>query len=217
VTGEARDLPLFPLNSVLYPSLPLPLHIFEERYKLMIGTCAVTDRLFGVCLIKDGVEVGGPAEPYQIGTVARIAEIDRMPDGRMNLMTFGTDRFRIVEITQREPYLIGQVEIVPSLPEEIDPAIVADVADRLLTYLGNIRQVKRLPARDDLLADVDRLSYLVAATLNLPPHERQQLLEIDSSETRLRNVRTLLRREFENARLFGQAVTAPMVGPFSVN
>src|SRR5215216_2373888 len=87
---RARELPLFPLNTVLFPSLPLPLHIFEERYKLMIGTCAVTDNLFGVCLIKEGVEVGGPAEPFEIGTVARIAEIERMPDGRMNLMTFGT-------------------------------------------------------------------------------------------------------------------------------
>jgi len=116
VTEESRELPLFPLNTVLFPSLPLPLHIFEERYKLMIGTCAVTDNLFGVCLIKEGVEVGGSAEPFEIGTVARIAEIERMPDGRMNLMTFGTDRFRLLEIKQREPYLMGQVEIMPALP-----------------------------------------------------------------------------------------------------
>jgi len=217
VTGEARDLPLFPLNSVLFPSLPLPLHIFEERYKLMIGTCAVTDRLFGVCLIKEGVEVGGPAEPFTIGTVARIAEIDRMPDGRMNLMTFGTDRFRLLEIKQREPYLIGQVEIMPASPESIDATLVSDVADRLLAYLGNVRQVKRLPDRGDLVADVDRLTYLVAATLNLAPHDRQGLLETDSTEARIRRVRTLLRRELENARLFGQAVTGPMAGPFSVN
>ena len=59
MTGEMRDLPLFPLNSVLFPALPLPLHIFEERYKLMIGTCTASDQLFGVCLIKEGVEVGG--------------------------------------------------------------------------------------------------------------------------------------------------------------
>ena len=217
MTAETRDLPLFPLNSVLFPSLPLPLHIFEERYKLMIGTCAVTDSLFGVCLIKEGVEVGGPAEPFAIGTVARIAEIERMPDGRMNLMTFGTDRFRLLEIKQREPYLIGQVEIMPAVLEEIDTTLVSDVADRLLAYLGNIRRVKRLPDRNDLLADVDRLSYLVGATLNLSPHDRQQLLETDSTEARIRHVRTLLRRELENARLFGQAVTGPMAGPFSVN
>ena len=217
MTAESRELPLFPLNSVLFPSLPLPLHIFEERYKLMIGTCAVGDRQFGVCLIKEGVEVGGPAEPFEIGTVARIAEIERMPDGRMNLMTFGVERFRLIEITQREPYLIGQVQVLPSDAGGVDSDLVRDVADRLLGYLGNIRQVKRLPARDDLLADVDRLTYLVAATLNLPPFDRQRLLEVDSTVARLREVRTLLRREFENARLFGQAVTGPMAGPFSVN
>jgi Lon protease-like protein len=217
VTAESRELPLFPLNSVLFPSLPLPLHIFEERYKLMIGTCAVTDKQFGVCLIKAGVEVGGPAEPFEIGTIARIAEIERMPDGRMNLMTFGTERFRLLEITQREPYLIGQVVVLPADTETADSGLVTDVADRLLSYLGTVRQVKRLPHRDDLLADVDRLTYLVAATLNLSPHDRQNLLETDSTVARLRHVRTLLRRELENARLFGQAVTGPMAGPFSVN
>lgn len=217
MSAESRELPLFPLNTVLFPSLPLPLHIFEERYKLMIGTCAVGDRQFGVCLIKDGVEVGGPAEPFEVGTIARIAEIERMPDGRMNLMTFGTERFRLLEVTQREPYLIGQVSIVPAVIEELDNGLVSDVADRLLTYLGNIRQVKRLPSRDDLVADVDRLTYLVAATLNLPPRDRQSMLETDSTMARLRQVRTLLRREFENARLFGQVVTGPMAGPFSVN
>jgi Lon protease-like protein len=217
VSGGTRELPLFPLNTVLFPSLPLPLHIFEERYKLMIGTCAVTDKEFGVCLIRDGVEVGGPAEPFEVGTVARIAEIERMPDGRMNLMTFGTTRYRLLELTQREPYLIGRVELLENAPEHPDAQAVEDVADRLLSYLRNVRDVRRLPARDDLIADVDRLSYLVAATLNLSPLSRQELLEVDSTVERLSQVRTLLRRESENARLFGQAVTGPMAGPFSLN
>jgi len=217
VSGDARDLPLFPLNTVLFPSLPLPLHIFEERYKLMIGTCAVTDKEFGVCLIKEGVEVGGSAVPFDIGTVARIAEIERMPDGRMNLMTFGVTRFRLLELRQQEPYLIGRVELLENAPDQPDPSRVADVADRLLSYLQNVRGVQRLPARDDLISDVDRLTYLVAATLNLPAATRQELLEVDSTAERLNEVRTMLRRELENARLFGQAVTGPMAGPFSLN
>lgn len=217
MSGDTRELPLFPLNTVLFPSLPLPLHIFEERYKLMIGTCAVTDKRFGVCLIKEGVEVGGPAEPYEIGTVARIAEIERMPDGRMNLMTFGVTRFRILDIVQREPYLIGRVELLESPPDDADQEVVQDVADRLLSYLKNVRGVQRLPNRDDLVSDVDRLSYLVAATLNLAPATRQEVLEIDTTAARLREVRAMLRREFENARLFGQPVSGPMAGPFSLN
>lgn len=217
MTDDARELPLFPLNTVLFPSLPLPLHIFEERYKLMIGTCVVTDNLFGVCLIKEGVEVGGPAEPFEIGTVARIAEVERLPDGRMNLMTFGIQRFRLDEVVQREPYLVGRVVVLDPGQEPTADELVADVADRLLRYLREVRGAARLPDRGELLADVDRLSYLAAATLGLPPRERQSFLETDSAAERLRQARDLLRREIENARLFGRAVDGPTIGPFSRN
>lgn len=218
MTDEHRELPLFPLNTVLFPSLPLPLHIFEERYRLMIGTCIVTDREFGVCLIREGVEVGGPAEPYEIGTVARIGEVERLPDGRMNLMSFGIGRFRLAEIVQREPYLIGRVTALPPAAEQPDAALVEEVATRLLRFLGEVRQAQRLPARDELIADVDRLSYLAAATLNLPPPRRQAFLEVDSATARLEQVRELLRREIDSARLFQQQGDGgPMIGPFSRN
>jgi Lon protease-like protein len=217
VTDDTRELPLFPLNTVLFPSLPLPLHIFEERYKLMIGTCVVTDNLFGVCLIKDGVEVGGPAEPFEIGTVARISEVERLPDGRMNLMTFGTQRFRLDEVIQREPYLVGRVVVLEPDGEPTADDLVADVADRLLRYLREVRGAARLPDRGELLTDVDRLSYLAAATLGLPARERQRFLETDSTVERLQQARDLLRREIENARLFGRAIDGPTIGPFSRN
>jgi Lon protease-like protein len=217
LTDDMRALPLFPLNTVLFPSLPLPLHIFEERYKLMIGTCAVTDNLFGVCLIRDGVEVGGPAEPFEIGTVARISEIERLPDGRMNLMTFGISRFRLAEVIQREPYLVGRVVVLEPSSEPTADELVADVADRLLRYLRDVRGAARLPDRGELLVDVDRLSYLAAATLGLPPRERQSFLETDSAVERLQQARDLLRREIENARLFGRAIDGPTIGPFSRN
>lgn len=217
MTDDARELPLFPLNTVLFPSLPLPLHIFEERYKLMIGSCVVTDSLFGVCLIREGVEVGGPAEPFEIGTVTRISEIDRQPDGRMNLMTFGTGRYRLLEITQREPYLIGRVALLEPSDEVPQAELIADVADRLLRYLQEVRKTNRLPDRGELIADADRLSYLAAATLGLQARERQTFLETDSRVARLTEVRDRLRREIENARLFGRAMDGPTIGPFSRN
>jgi Lon protease-like protein len=217
LTDDARELPLFPLNTVLFPSLPLPLHIFEERYKLMIGTCVVTDNLFGVCLIKEGVEVGGPAEPFEIGTVARISEVERLPDGRMNLMTFGISRFRLVEVIQREPYLVGRVMLLEPDREPATGELVAEVADRLLRYLREVRGAARLPDRGELLSDVDRLSYLAAATLGLSARERQAFLETDSAVDRLQQARSLLRREIENARLFGRAIDGPTIGPFSRN
>ena len=217
MTDDLRDLPLFPLNTVLFPSLPLPLHIFEERYRLMIGSCIVTDNLFGVCLIKEGVEVGGPAEPFEIGTVARISEVQREPDGRMNLMTFGVQRFKLLEITQREPYLIGRVQLLPAHDDVPAADLVTDVADRLLRYLREVRRTSRLPDRGELIADVDRLSYLAAATLGMPPRERQTFLEIDAPTTRLREARDRLRRETDNARLFGRELDTPNIGPFSRN
>jgi Lon protease-like protein len=217
VTDDARELPLFPLNTVLFPSLPLPLHIFEERYKLMIGACVVTDNLFGVSLIKEGVEVGGPAEPFEVGTVARIAEVERLPDGRMNLMTFGTSRFRLAEVIRHEPYLVGRVVMLEADGPPPTETLISDVADRLLRYLRDVRGAARLPNRDELVADVDRLSYLAAATLGLPTRERQAFLETDSAVERLEQARALLRREIENARLFGRAIDGPTIGPFSRN
>ena len=71
------ELPIFPLGTVLFPGMPLPLHIFEERYKRMIGRCLDGDRAFGVTLLKSGREVGGPAIPHEVGTIARIVQAGR--------------------------------------------------------------------------------------------------------------------------------------------
>src|ERR671932_1191815 len=108
-----RELPLFPLRVVLFPGMRLPLHIFEERYKLMIGTCMVTDQTFGVALIRSGREVGGPAETYPTGTTARIIQMERLPEGRMNLVAVGVDRFRLLHRLEGEPYVRGLVQLLP--------------------------------------------------------------------------------------------------------
>src|SRR6266516_6539957 len=107
----AEEIPLFPLNTVLFPGMPLPLHIFEPRYREMIGLCSTEDRPFGVVLIREGVEVGEPAVPFEVGTMARIIGVDRMPDGRMNIITVGTRRFRLLGYTtEKKPYIVGDVE-----------------------------------------------------------------------------------------------------------
>ena len=111
--GPAEDLselPLFPLNMVLFPGMPLPLHIFEERYKAMIGDCLEREEPFGIVLIKEGQEVGDPADPFRIGTTARIVQSERLQEGRMNILTTGESRFELVEITQRVPHLVAQVK-----------------------------------------------------------------------------------------------------------
>ena len=181
-----RELPLFPLQTVLFPGMRLPLHIFEERYKLMIGTCMVTDQTFGVSLIRSGTEVGGPAEVYRLGTTARILQIDRLEEGRMNLVAVGVDRFRIIERYDDQPYARGRVELLPDRARPVAeglPARVTALYRRFLLGQGLSEErlgALRLP--DDPLA----LSYLVAATLRADVRQRQKLLETDSAATRLR-------------------------------
>ena len=109
MSDNKRLLPLFPLNVVLFPNSVLPLHVFEERYRLMVQRCLDGDSEFGVVLIKSGSDVGEPAEPHSVGTVARIMDVDRLEDGRMLLSVAGRGRFRIEEVTQLAPYLEGEV------------------------------------------------------------------------------------------------------------
>src|SRR5579884_3073593 len=106
-------LRLFPLNAVLFPGSVLNLHVFEPRYKQMISECLESGETFGVVLIREGKEAGDPSvEPHQIGSIAEIVEVTRLPFGRMYISTIGRDRFRIQRIVGRDPYLTVEVEIL---------------------------------------------------------------------------------------------------------
>jgi Lon protease-like protein len=111
---ERAELPLFPLNTVLLPGVALPLHIFEERYRLMIGRCVERHVPFGVVLIRHGSEIGnGSTKLAEIGTIARIRQASRYADGRMDIVTVGVSRFRIDELhASREPYLTAEVTLL---------------------------------------------------------------------------------------------------------
>ena len=194
-------LPLFPLNVVLFPGMPLPLHIFEERYKQMIGECLEHDIPFGIVLIKEGAEVGDPAEPYSVGTTARIAQVERLDGGRMNLMTEGKRRFRIMEVTQQLPYLKGRVEYISEEQGQPSSETLGEAGDLFSSYLQSVaglrgRWMSRARVPDDPLA----LSYTISHFLELSSHTRQQLLEADSVQQRLEEVMPLLRNRAEKAR-----------------
>jgi Lon protease-like protein len=108
------ELPLFPLHSVLCPGVALPLHIFEERYRLMIGRCVERGEPFGVVLIREGRDTGPlDGRIASVGSTAIISEVTRYPDGRLDIMTVGGRRFHITAVdTDHEPYLVGEVEIL---------------------------------------------------------------------------------------------------------
>jgi Lon protease-like protein len=216
VTDAERVLPLFPLDQVvLFPGMSLPLHIFEDRYKVMIGACQVTDQLFGVLLIRTGSEVGAPAHPERVGCTARMQRVDRLPDGRMTILTIGEQRFRLQGPARvmSEGYLVGDVRFLPeAVSEPVAPDLVSNIAAEFGKYqtaalsMSGSTEGAQPP---ELPADPVRLSYRIAATLHVHPRERQQLLELDDVATRLEQELLLLRRENRPA--------AKTIGPFSVN
>src|SRR5690242_9824953 len=137
-TAMNARLRLFPLNAVLFPGAVLNLHVFEPRYKQMIGECLESGEGFGVVLIRDGEEAGDPSvEPHQIGSVAEIVEVTQLPFGRYYVSTIGRQRFRIREILSREPYLTVEAEIIDEAGAE-DAEIQQlrdDVRDAFLEYV----------------------------------------------------------------------------------
>jgi Lon protease-like protein len=194
-------LPLFPLNTVLFPTMVLPLHIFEERYKLMVNTCLAQDKPFGVVLIYSGSEVGGPAIPHPVGTLARIANWEWLPDGRMNIFAVGDRRFRIVDYAKPElPYLEGLIEYWDdeSVESQNLPRLVDRVKHSFVDYLTLIMSLadQALPISQlQLPDDASMLSYHVASNLQIEANERQELLEEPSAGARLKRELALLRRE----------------------
>jgi Lon protease-like protein len=177
--------------------MPLPLHIFEERYKLMIGRCLEEERPFGVVLIQSGPEVGGPAIPYLVGTTAHIAAIKRADDGRMNLIAVGQERFRIVEVVRQEPYLIARVEpLADAEPDAAAALLASEVRAVLAAYLRDLFVLLEQPEEElEIPTEPERLSLVAAAVMQIPLAERQALLEMTDVGTRLQQEKDWLARE----------------------
>ena len=195
------QLPLFPLNLVLFPGQDLPLHIFEERYKSMIGDCLNQNVPFGVVLIKEGLEVGTAAEPERIGTSARILRSELLEQGRMNIMTKGERRFEIEEITQREPHLVGRVRFLVDLEGEGAAELVTQINDDYVALVRNLTALTGgYTSRVSVPEDPVELSYAIAARLDLETHLRQSLLVTETAATRLADLAPLLKQGNENLR-----------------
>jgi Lon protease-like protein len=189
------NLALFPLNTVLFPGGTLPLHIFEERYRLMIGECLDADLPFGVVLIKSGHEVGGAAEPYAVGTTARISRYRRLDDGRLNLVAVGGDRFRIERLTQSHPFLRADVEILHTLDGDMAESRVAatDVSSLYRDYHRlALSLTSQWQDRVGLPPDPDALADFVAGRMETEQELKQRLLETTSVRERLGIERELL-------------------------
>jgi Lon protease-like protein len=196
---DTIELPLFPLNTVLFPGQVLPLHIFEERYRLMIRRCLAEDAPFGVVLIQSGHEVGEPAEPHSVGTIARIIESTHLPDGTMNIVTVGTERFRIHRLIHDQPYLRGEVEIFP-LEQREDPtkltAMTGRVREQVGRYISLIAEAAGLQIQIEEIPEAsEQVGYLAAVALQVDNREKQELLGCSSLTRILATELALLSRE----------------------
>lgn len=200
-------LPLFPLNTVLVPGLVMPLHIFEPRYRGLVEDLLANpdeeEREFGIIAVRDGYDVArdGLAALYPVGTATVLRQAERLDDGRFDIVTTGSRRFRLVEIDQSEPLIRGLVEFLDDPSEPADALIATDVARRFLTYRaalsGQLPDEDELPpeTEDVLPDDPTVLSYLVTAAMVLQTDERQELLSAPTTGDRLRLARGLLVRE----------------------
>jgi uncharacterized protein len=196
---DTIELPLFPLNTVLFPGQVLPLHIFEERYRLMIRRCLAEDAPFGVALIQTGSEVGAMAEPHPVGTVARIIESSHRPDGTMNIVTVGTERFRIHRLIHDQPYLRGEVEIFPlDQPGDLNRlyAMTSRVREQVKEYIALIAEAAGLQIQIEEIPEAsEQLGYLAAVALQVDNLEKQELLGSPSMARILAIELALLSRE----------------------
>jgi Lon protease-like protein len=211
-------LPLFPLGTVLFPGLVLPLHVFEDRYRSLVRDLmalpADEARQFGVVAIRSGWEVeqatpgGEPAvgmttsssvELYEVGCSAEIRQVTEHPDGRFDIVTVGRRRFRLVDVDATgTPYLRAKVEWLPEssgeegLADSLAPGVLALFQRYLRTLRGDADDAidgEQLPD------DANVLSHLVAATATLTLDDRQQLLAAPDTVSRLRAERAMLSRE----------------------
>lgn len=184
-------LPLFPLQVVLLPGELLPLHIFEERYKLMIGECLEEERPFGVVL----VEARGIRK---IGCTARITRLlEKFPDGRMNILALGEDRFEILRLFENRPYFQGETQPLEDRPGEPPPP---ELVQRVWEGLEEADR-QNLPPEEELRADPSRFSFLAAILFRLPLPEKQALLESLSPRERLELLGGHIERRREKDRL----------------
>lgn len=208
---------------VLFPSTPIRLHIFEERYRLMIGRCLEQKSPFGVVALREGAEVEGfgtQAAPYMIGCTAVIIESQRLYDGRMNIVARGQDRFKIHELDHTLPYLVGEVENEPmDQSPEID---IQRAGKRLRPW---VERYFKLLARSENLevdatqipADPAELAYLSASLLKISVPEKQALLSLTSLSGLIEKLYPHYRKEATILDLLLSPERVREEGPFSLN
>ena len=194
---DLSDLPLFPLPVVLFPGVPLPLHIFEPRYRQMLIDIRLSNNLFGLAYFDSSTSESEVPPAGHVGCVAEVTETQTFPDGRSTILTLGVIRYRIESYVERgDPYLVAQVSYFED--EDEDESMLSVTAKEVAETFTRIAQAVRtinderasLPDITD--TEPQRLSFLVAAAMEIEADVKQELLELRSTSERLERLRVML-------------------------
>jgi ATP-dependent Lon protease len=198
-----RELPLFPLPLVLFPGVPLPLHIFEPRYQRLLSDIRAHDSLFGLSYFDQSESVEIVPAIGHVGCVAEVTEVQSLPEGRSNIITVGLIRYRLESYVERdEPYLVGRVNFFED--EEEEESYLEQRAEEVSTLFMRIARAVRIinderASLPDLpQTEPEHLSFLVAAAMELETEVKLELLELRYTSERLKRLRDLLARATPN-------------------
>ncbi len=192
--NQTVEIPLFPLNTVLFPGGFLPLRIFEPRYLDMVSHCMQQQSPFGVVLIRDGRETGAAAEPCDVGTLAIIVDFDKAKDGILMIACMGGDRFRILRRTVESTQLQkAEVELLLPGEDSVLPHEYQSLANFLRAVVNRPGVSRRIAPPDIDYSSPREVGYRIAELLPVAPREQQRLLEIDDPLARLAAIESLLR------------------------
>jgi uncharacterized protein len=196
-------LPLFPLGTVLFPGLVMPLHVFEDRYRQLVRDLVAlpegTTRRFGVIAVRTGHELGadGVRAFYEVGCTAEVRTVEAYTDGRYDIVTRGGARFRLRGVESSQDYLHADVDYLDEPSGERTERLTAQVGALFAGYLRVLGTLRATPVVQptSLPDDPVTLSYLIAATMTLDLTDKQRLLGAPDAATRLHLAAGLLRRE----------------------
>lgn len=199
IVRGVNELPLFPLSVVLFPGVPLPLHIFEPRYRQMLDDIRAGNNLFGLSYFDASTSEQEFPAVGSVGCVAKITDTQAFPDGRSNILTVGVIRYRIEEYVERgDPYLVARVSYFEDEADDSEAvgASSREVAETFTRIARAVRTINDERANLPDIADTEpqRLSFLVAAAMEVDTDVKQELLELRITSDRLRRLRDILAR-----------------------
>jgi Lon protease-like protein len=203
MSANLEELPLFLLNTVLFPYAHIRLHVFEERYKALINECIRHQRPFGIVLIRAGDEVGGNADPYLVGTAVKIEQVDYLDDGCMDIQVHGERRFRIRQIDESGPYLTGFVEPVVELDiqdQDVADSVIVRARQEFETLIRRLFSQQEFNIQIEFPTDPEVLSFTIANLLSMENLDKQRLLETTDTVERVEALIPILQLQTDELR-----------------